>query len=123
MSLNNFKINTLRTFVPSKNYEHSRTFYKKLGFEESYYSETLTVFNAGGFSFYLQSAYQKVWAENCMMLMEVDDVDAFWEYLLSLNLESDFPKIKLREPKTEDWGRECILIDPAGVLWHFATFI
>jgi len=122
MTLNDFKIGTIRTFVPTKDYERSRSFYKKIGFEETYFSESLAVFKAGDFTFYLQNNYQKKWAENFMMLMEVDDVDAFWDFLQKLNLKNDFPKIKLREPKTEDWGRECILIDPTGVLWHFATF-
>jgi len=123
MSLEKFKIGTIRSFVPAKDYQGSRGFYKKLGFEETYTSESLSVFNAGEFSFYLQNFYNKKFAENYMMFMEVDDVDAFWKYLEDLNLKNDFPKIKLRAPQTEDWGRECILIDPTGVLWHFATFI
>ncbi|MFK8004770.1 MAG: glyoxalase [Saprospiraceae bacterium] len=122
MSLEKFNIKTLRTFVPAKDYELSRKFYKKIGFEETFYSEDLAVFNVGNFSFYLQNFYQKKWAENFMMFMEVENVDEFWKYLLSLSLESDFPTIKLRRPKTEDWGREFHLIDPTGVLWHFATF-
>ena len=122
MSLDKFKINTLRSFVPSKDYQRCREFYKKLGFEETYYSETLIVFQAGGFSFYLQNFYNKTFAENYMMFMEVDDVDEFWKYLEGLNLKNDFPKTRLRAPQTVDWGRECILIDPTGVLWHFATF-
>ena len=122
MSLEKFKIKNLRTFIPSKNYQLSLEFYKKIGFEETYYSEGLAVFKTGDFSFYLQNFYQKEWAENFMMFMEVEDVDQFWEYLLSLKLNKDFPTIKLRKPQTEDWGRECILIDPTGVLWHFATF-
>jgi len=122
MSLENFNIKTIRTFLPSKDYQLSRDFYQKIGFEEMFYSETLTVFQTGNFSFYLQNYYEKKWAENFMMFMEVENVDEFWKYLLSLNLKNDFPTIKLREPKTEDWGRECILIDPTGVLWHFATF-
>lgn len=122
MGLEKFNVKTIRTFVPAKDYELSRAFYEKIGFEETFYSEGLAVFNAGDFSFYLQNFYQKKWAENFMMFMEVENVDEFWKYLLSLNLKKDFPTIKLREPKTEDWGRECILITPTGVLWHFATF-
>lgn len=123
MSLAKFKIKTLRTFVPSKDYQVSREFYKKLGCEETYYSEELAVFQIGDFSFYLQNFYNKTLAENFMMFLEVENVDKFWEYLESLNLKKDFPKIHLRAPQTEDWGRECILIDPTGVLWHFATFV
>ena len=122
MTLKDFKINNLRSFVPSKDYEQSRVFYKKLGFEETYYSEGLAVFQIGDFSFYLQNFYNKNFAENYMMFLEVDNVDDFWKYLESLNLEKEFPMIRLRAPKTEDWGRECILIDPTGVLWHFAAF-
>jgi len=122
MSLEKFNIKTLRTFLPAKDYEISRNFYKKIGFQETFHSKELAVFKTGEFSFYLQNFYQKKCAENFMMFLEVENVDEFWKYLLSLNLKNDFPTIKLREPKTEDWGRECILIDPTGVLWHFATF-
>ena len=59
MSLEKFNIKTIRTFVPAKDYELSRDFYKKIGFEETYYSETLAVFKIGEFSFYLQNYYQK----------------------------------------------------------------
>lgn len=123
MNLENIKINNLRAFVPSKDYQKSRAFYKKLGCEETYYSDGLAVFQIGDFSFYLQNFYNKGFAENFMMFLEVDNVDDFWKYLESLNLKKDYPNIRLRAPQTEDWGRECILIDPTGVLWHFATFI
>lgn len=122
MSLQKFKINTIRTFLPSKDYTTSRDFYKKIGFEETYYSEELAVFQSGDFSFYLQNYYQKKWADNFMMLMAVDDVDAFWKYIQALNLDTEFSGIRFRAPKTEDWGREFHMIDPAGVLWHFAKF-
>ncbi|MFK7771854.1 MAG: glyoxalase [Saprospiraceae bacterium] len=122
MSLEKFNIKTLRTFVPAKDYELSRNLYKKIGFEETFYSEGLAVFKVDEFSFYLQNFYQKEWSENFMMFMEVENVDEFWKYLLSLNLINDFPTIKLREPKTEGWGREFHVIDPTGVLWHFGTF-
>lgn len=122
MTVKDFKFATLRTFVPAKDYQLSREFYKKLGFEETYYSEGLAVFKIGDFTFYLQNYYQKNWAENFMMLLEVDDVDQFWSYVQSLNLQSEFEGIRFRKPQTEDWGKEFHMIDPAGVLWHFAKF-
>ena len=120
--MQNIRIKNLRTFVAAKDYNHSRNFYKKLGFEETYHAEDLSVFRIGDYSFYLQNYYNKDWAENTMLLLEVNDVDAFWEHLLSLNLEAAFPAIRMRKPMTEKWGRECHLVDPAGVLWHFASF-
>ncbi|MEM6964419.1 MAG: VOC family protein [Bacteroidota bacterium] len=122
MKIQDFKFSTLRTFIPAKDFQRSRAFYKKLGFEEIYSSDGLAVFQVGDFTFHLQNYYQKEWAENFMMLLEVDDVDKFWKYVQSLDLQKEFPAIKLKKPENEDWARVFRLSDPTGVLWHMVKF-
>jgi hypothetical protein len=116
----NIEIKTLRTFVPAKDYMLSRQFYQRLGFEVSSLTDDLSLCKAGGFEFLLQKYYQKEWADNFMMHMDVNNVDAWWDHLQSLNLEKEFKGIKLMPPVNEDWARVCRLIDPSGVLWHFS---
>ena len=119
----NIKIKNLRTFLPSKDYDLSRRFYQKMGFTETWHSPEMSVYQLGDFSFYLQKFYVEDWANNFMMFVETDNCDEWWAYMESLNLKEKFPTIKLIPPKSEAWGRECMLIDPTGVLWHFGEFV
>ena len=76
----------------------------------------------GDFGFYLQDAYVKDWVDNTMLFLEVAEPDAFLKHLESLDLKSQFPKVRLSKMVTNDWGPEFFLHDPAGVLWHIGGF-
>jgi hypothetical protein len=39
----------------------------------------VAIFGVGASAFILQRYYKKEWAENCMMQMMVDNLDAWWE--------------------------------------------
>lgn len=84
----------LRAFLPAKNFEIEKAFYREIGFEESSYDDTLSIFNKGAFSFYLQNYYVKDWADNSMMFLEVSDVDNWYNYLANLGLENKFNGIR-----------------------------
>ena len=71
----------------------------------------------------MQNAYVKDWIDNSMVFLEVENVEEFWNELLLLNLTAQFPTIKLVPIKTFDWGKECFIHDPAGILWHIGTFV
>lgn len=118
----NLESGLIRAFVPAKNYEVEQKFYTSLGFQSSPADDGLTIFRKGNFSFYLQDYYQKEWADNFMMFMEVSNVDDWYAHLCQLELAENYPGIRLVDPVTEHWGRVCRLITPTGVLWHFATF-
>lgn len=113
---------SIRSFIGAKEFGRSRAFYKDLGFEEVNLSDTLSLFKMADLSFYLQDYYVKEWADNTMLLLEVDNAAAYWQHLSGLNLQEKYPEIKIMPLQQNDWGEECQLIDPAGVLWHFATF-
>ena len=72
--------------------------------------------------FYLQDAYVRDWIDNTMIFVEVEDVPRYWDRLLALNLTATFKSAKLNPIRVNDWGRECFLHDPSGVLWHFEEF-
>lgn len=118
----NHHAKSIRPFIGSKNYKVSRNFYKDLGFQESVLSNTMSYFYSGDFGFYLQDAFVKDWIDNTMVFMEVEDVHRFWNELVSLKLTEKYEHVKIVPIRTLDWGKECFVHDPSGVLWHFGTF-
>ena len=114
---------SIRTFIGASNFEESRAFYKDLGFEEHLISEGFSYFRVtASLGFYLQDYYVKDWVDNSMIFLEVDDVDRYWNELQNLGLHKKYKSVKLVPIKEYDWGKECFLHDPAGVLWHFGEF-
>jgi hypothetical protein len=114
---------SIRPFIGAKNFYLSRSFYLDLGFIESVLSDNMSYFRTDGLGFYLQDAYVQDWVDNSMIFMEVDDVSRFWKELLALDLTSRYDGVKLTPIREYDWGRECFLHDPSGILWHFGEFI
>ena len=113
---------SIRPFIGAKNYELSRSFYRDLGFEETILSPTMSVFKTDGLAFYLQDAYVQDWIDNSMLFLEVDDVNRFWASLLALNLTAKYKDVKLVPIQEYDWGKECFIHDPSGILWHIGEF-
>ena len=113
---------SLRTFIGSKNFETSRSFYLDLGFQENIISHNMSYFYINQLGFYLQDAYVEDWINNSMIFMEVKNVKNFWVELISKNLTEKYPAVKLVPIIDLDWGAECFVHDPSGVLWHFGEF-
>ena len=114
---------SIRPFIGAKNYEMSRSFYRDLGFEESVLDARMSYFKTEGIGFYLQDAYVRDWVDNTMVFMEVDDVGRYWNELSALDLAAKYEGVRLTSIREYDWGRECFLHDPSGILWHFGEFI
>ncbi len=111
----------VRTFLPSKDFEVSKDFYKTLGFNVLLEDKDVTIFGIGQSSFLLQRYYQKDWAENFMMQMLVDDLDSWWAHISSLDLPGRFGVREPTAPAVQPWGlRISYVVDPCGVLWHIA---
>lgn len=113
---------SIRPFIGAKSFELSRKFYQDLGFQEVILAPNFSYFKTEGIGFYLQDAYIKDWIENSMIFMEVDSVERYYQELWSLNLSSKYEGVRLIPIKINDWGKECFLHDPAGILWHFGEF-
>ena len=65
----------------------------------------------------------KDWVENSMIFLEVGDLDTYYAGLQTLGLHIKYKSVRLSEIKTFEWGRECFLHDPSGVLWHIGEFV
>jgi catechol 2,3-dioxygenase-like lactoylglutathione lyase family enzyme len=118
----NHKAISIRPFIGAKDFDVSRSFYRELGFQEVILFPDMSLFKTGELGFYLQKAYVKDWIDNSMIFLEVDDVDRYWKELLALDLATKYPDVKLTPVRNYDWGRECFLHDPSGILWHFGQF-
>lgn len=113
---------SIRPFIGTQNFELSRNFYRDLGFQESILSPNMSYFKTDGVGFYLQDAYVRDWVDNTMIFMEVEDVDRHWKELSALDLPSKYKDVRLVPIRELDWGRECFLHDPSGILWHIGEF-
>jgi uncharacterized glyoxalase superfamily protein PhnB len=109
-----------RPFVPAKDFARSRSFYEALGFTKLLDGE-VAIFGVGETMFILQNYYQQAWAENFMMQLMVDDLEAWWTHIQSLDLPGRFGVSPPKPPRLQPWGlRVAYVCDPSGVLWHVA---
>lgn len=115
-------IRSIRPFVGAKDFDTSRKFYSEIGFSEKVIAPNLSLFSIDNFSFYLQRYYAKEWIENSVIFVEVDDAKRYHKELSALALPSQFPAARVSPVRSADWGHECFLHDPSGVLWHFGDF-
>ena len=110
----------IRPFLPTKDFEVSRKFYEALGFRKTFDGE-VAIFESGSGGFILQRYFHEDWACNSMMQLMVDDLDAWWFHITSLDLPKQFGVSSPKAPEMQPWGlRVAYVVDPAGVLWHIA---
>jgi len=109
--------------VPAKDFAKSQQFYQDLGFDLVWSQDGLAYFRCGASSFLLQEFYRKEHADNFMMHMLVEDVEAWWTHVSAAGLEKTYG-IKLEPPADRAWGiRDFIVVDPTGVLWRIGQTI
>lgn len=112
------KVDDIRTFIPSKDYEVSKSFYEALGFKREYASDDLTLFENGECSFWLQRFYNEEFANNLMLQLSVLDIEEAFNLISNLK---GFD-IKFEPIKVERWGKVVYLWGPSGGLWHVTEF-
>ena len=113
----------IKAFVPAIDFELSKRFYTDLGFEMAWSSEDLAYFHAGESSFLLQRFYVKEHADNFMMHMLVEDVEAWWRHISSIQLGTKYG-VRVLPPSDRPWGiRDFTVDDPTGVLWRIGQNI
>jgi catechol 2,3-dioxygenase-like lactoylglutathione lyase family enzyme len=119
-------IEDLRAFLPAKDLATSKNFYRALGFEHVWASDTLVLFQLGRLSFFVQDYFVKEWAENMMLELRVANADAYFLHLQNLELTERFPttvRIGAPEDDLAKGIRRGHFVDPSGVLWHFCQTI
>jgi catechol 2,3-dioxygenase-like lactoylglutathione lyase family enzyme len=111
----------LKAFLPAKDFELSKRFYQDVGFTLAKVdSEDLAYFHHENVSFPLQKFYVKDFAENLMMHLLVESVDAWWQRLTAAGIAEKYG-VRIEAPEQRPWQmRDFVLIDPSGVLWRIA---
>jgi hypothetical protein len=114
-------VRAMRPFLPARNFELSKRFYAEIGFQVMPLGDDLAELRLGQHAFLLQDYFVQQWAENFVMHVMVDDVEAWWAYIASLDLAELYGVPRPRVPRVESWGlKVAYVFDPSGVLWHFA---
>jgi|TARA_R110000868_G_scaffold34305_6_gene123951 hypothetical protein len=112
------RVEDIRAFIPSKDYENSKIFYTDLGFSSEYVTDDLTLFTSGHCTFFLQRYYSKEFAENLMFQVIVADIDAAFK-----TANKSKHKTKITPIQQERWGKVFYLHGPSGELWHVTQLV
>ena len=110
----------LKAFVPAKDFELSKQFYQDVGFTLASDGDGIAYFRHENVSFLLQNFYKKELAENFMMHLLVENVDAWWKKIQERKIGEKYG-VRTSPPEQRPWPmRDFILLDPSGVLWRVA---
>lgn len=106
-------VTDIKVFMPSKNYEISKSFYSEIGFESEFVTDDLTLFQNGSSFLYLQRFYNQDLADNLMLQICVSDIEEAFDVC-----SSSEHKTRITPIQQEAWGKVFYLWGPAGELLH-----
>ena len=107
-----------KAFVPAKDFESSKRFYRDLGFTLVWSTDDLAYFRHGASAFLLQDFHVKEHLENFKMHLLVEDVDDWWQHVQAGGILERY-SVRAEPPADRPWGmRDFVLFDPSGVLWR-----
>lgn len=110
-----------RIFLPTKDLAQSVDFYSRLGWTVIFRDDALAMMELGASRIFLQKYYQPDWAGNTMVHFVVDDAVRWQELGERVKAEGGFDDVKIMPAKRAEYGALVThIIDPAGVLLHFA---
>jgi catechol 2,3-dioxygenase-like lactoylglutathione lyase family enzyme len=119
----NLTIVEIKAFVPAKDFALSKQFYRDLGFEVPWSSDDLAYVRHGASSFLLQKFYRQEHADNFMMHLLVEDLEAWWSHVEAQGLITKYG-IRAEPPADRPWGlRDFVILDPTGILWRIGQNI
>ena len=116
------KILDFKPFVPSNDYEMSKSFYEHMGFKINWDDgEVCEVDTQFGYRFLLLPKNHNNYAHSLMLHFWVNSAQEWYEHFCSIQLAEKFEGTKVSEPELMPWGLIVTHVwDPAGVLLHFA---
>ena len=110
---------SLQPFVPAgQDLDKSKQFFIELGFNLTWADADYAGFERDGCEFILQRFDKPEFAQNFMLMVRIDNAEAFRSSVLEKNLPEKFG-IRIGEVTQEPYGKEVNIIDIAGVCWHF----
>jgi uncharacterized glyoxalase superfamily protein PhnB len=116
--MTNLRVTEIKAFVPAQDFELSRRFYQDIGFTMASEGGGIAYFHFGNSSFLLQNFCADGFAENFMMHLLVEDVDAWWQKVEKSGVVNKYG-VKLWPIELQPWKmRDFCITDPSGVLWR-----
>ena len=121
--MSNLKITEIKAFVPSKDFGVSKSFYQDLGFTMASEGGGVAYFHFEQVSFLLQDYCTESFAENFMMHILVQDVDAWWTHVHDSGVREKYA-INITPIEVQPWAmKDFCMTDPSGVLWRIGQNI
>lgn len=105
------QITDIKAFVPSKDYDVSKSFYTEIGFTAEYVTDDLTLLQNGECFLFLQRFYNEDLAKNFMLQICVADITSAFE-----KCSQSLHKTKITAIQNEPWAKVFFLWGPAGEL-------
>jgi uncharacterized glyoxalase superfamily protein PhnB len=116
--MKNLRATEIKTFVPAKNFALSKQFYQDMGFTMASEGGGVAYFHFEQVSFLLQDYCVENFAENFMMHLLVDDVDAWWNAIEEKAIVQKYG-VRIWPIELQVWQmRDFCITDPSGVLWR-----
>jgi catechol 2,3-dioxygenase-like lactoylglutathione lyase family enzyme len=116
----NLRVTEVKAFVPARDFELSKQFYRDLGFTMASEGGGVAYFHHGHASFLLQDFCVEDHITNFMMHLLVENVDD-WHHKTSEAGLAEKYKVEVGPVELQPWRmRDFTLLDPSGVLWRIA---
>ncbi|OYU45253.1 MAG: glyoxalase [Burkholderiales bacterium PBB4] len=121
--MSKLRVTEIKAFVPAKNFEVSKQFYQDLGFTLASDGDGIAYFHFEHVSFLLQDFCIESLAENFMMHILVEDVNAWWDHVQASGVAAKY-KVRVTDLEDQPWRmRDFCVFDPSGVLWRIGQNI
>jgi len=106
----------LKPFVPARDFDLSKRFYRAIGFTEDWTNGEIAFFKNGPTSFLLRFEEDASYAKGLQMQLLVESADEWFEHVRPA-LETF--QTTAEGPVNRPWGtRDFVLTDPSGVRWR-----
>jgi catechol 2,3-dioxygenase-like lactoylglutathione lyase family enzyme len=106
----------LKAFVPARDFDLSKRFYRAIGFNEDWTNGEVAFFKNGGTGFLLRVEEDPTYALSLQMQIAVESADDWYEYV---SPQLGQFGLSANPPVDRPWGaRDFVLTDPSGVRWR-----
>ena len=112
-------IKDFKVYMPAKDFEKSKRFYSAMGFAMTEGWGGTADFEMNGSRFRLQNYYVADWANNFMVVIGVDDVEAWHQHARKMAAGGEFAGMRIQSPEKVDDSLVLHIWDPSGVLLVF----
>ena len=118
------KATDISAFVPARDFELSKRFYRALGWETIDVGPGLALVTVADHQrFYVQDYYLKEFADNSMLHITVESASDWHAHVVAALEGGRFDGARVQAPAQQPYGATVVFVhDPAGVLIHLCQW-